>query len=311
MVNKKLKDFSISDVLDYSIVTFKNNFKSIIFFTLIYSIPIILLITLFKTIFAEYPAFSFIVSSILIIMFLMFIYPLYRTILINIIYKNIVDNEEIGIKEIFKISIKKYFNVFLNYIIIYLGAFVILPIYFVILFFTLITFIATIFIIAVIELSMGIPPIISSVLVFIFLILVPAPLMYVIFRVSFTTHYITIENEKPLESFLKSFRLTRKGFLTYYFSSTIIYAFYFIFFGMVYGVIEYLKYYYISNNIIIYDYIANIFLIVLFPLITSLSSILFIGLKIKNEGFDLEMKIKTYINNSNKKDNFLEINQNE
>ncbi len=330
--NITLSNMRVGDVLDYSIEIYKKNFKQLTLLTLTFYTPFILLITFVTNSFygdmldftnfvnptsiessADIPFkilavyLSIFIIGIFYIVYWISLKGVMDASIIRIVFNDIVYRKKLKLKDVIKDSFGDFKNLLINKVLygliifgVYLGAYIAF-----IILIMIITF-GSVFLFRD-AIQFGVQGISRSwtviLAVFIGLIVLAlilgllAIVFYFMAKYSIGVHSVTIERKTGVEGISRCNDLGKKSFwyvaLSYVFGNIL---FYFVPVIINYIVVGLNMFYY--DNYKLVQIISGSFQVlfsILAPFLTTLLTVLFISLKIRNEGFDLELKFDKMI----------------
>lgn len=318
-----LTKMSIGDVLDYSIEIYKRNFKKITILALYFYVPFIFLYTLVISYFSSdlisnsivpgkigsSSSFPFtIMAFYLIIMVMGFLYLIYSITLksvmdasiAKIVYSDVTLGNVSALKTIIKDCFKRFSSLLANRVLSYLIIMgIVLGAYFVMVIIILVFTVGGVFLSTSFQKGEGaqintagavIAGIFIGLIVVAIFLAILLLVTYIIARYSMGIQSVIIENKTATEGISRCNSLVKKNFwhvsMTYIFG---VLLFYTIPTLLTYGAQSLLL---VSRNLFIAAAtLVQIATAVINPFITVLLTVLFINLKIKSEGLDLELKV--------------------
>ncbi|MEN8905761.1 MAG: hypothetical protein ABF289_07375 [Clostridiales bacterium] len=295
--NFELKPMNFGDVLDSTIVIIKNNFIKFFLMTVIFVFPIFITI-LIMNVFNKF--FLLLLFSILFLIFyIITAKPLFESMLINIVYFGFVENKKISVKESFLKSIKKLESFVFNRILYYILVFVIVGCFYVLLsliinsvlvFFSPITYFFT----NRIEFTNDklIIDLITGIIIGAASFLLASVFLYFYLRIIFCLHNIILEDYSSTESFSRSYLLTKGSYFHLMLSLNFLIIAILVCISLVFSSLWIL----LGINFMDIMSILRTSLILLLPIISTFSivlyTVLYISLRIRNEGLDILIMIK-------------------
>lgn len=332
--NYELKPMNVGDVLDYSIEVFKSNFKNLSLVVILLYLPWVLIYSLITgkffsnqaSLISQALAALFMDRDIIdvirpdmlgdnslfgsisaqLLKLLSFVYKLtielvFNAAIIRVIYRNIVKGKEFKydfkeikglIRECFKYLPRMMGNAALFYLIFYAAGIVIGIIYLVV------------FFISIAMLLSATSNTIYIAYFIIFLMLVVAAMLllaYIMSRFIFGAHAIVIEGYSVFKSIKRSLKLTGGNF--WRIAPGCLFAG--LLFFMIGNVLSNLSaiFIFINRNLFILMYVISELLgAFMYPFAMVFLTVLFISIKIKNEGLDLEHKIDNLLDGIQEQD---------
>lgn len=328
---RTLRNMSIGDILDYSIEVYKRNFKVLTLLALIFYIPFMLLYTLAVSNFsgemagftggiteaaadtpymllAYYAAIA--VAGLVFLVYSMTIKPVMDAAIIKIIYSDVVAGKKEAWKQAVKAGFKKLPSIIGNKLVYYLilfgvgsSAVVILGLVAVAITGAFAAMSAALLMggaagggagagVAVVLFVVLLVAVYLGILLFIF---------YFFFKFGFGTQSIIIENKKAVEALSRSITLTKKSF----WHIAVSYSLGALLFFSLPTILAAGAQLFLAVNKSLFM-AATVFTQVagslIYPYLMVLSTILFINLKIRKEGLDLEVKVDILLEEQRKRE---------
>jgi len=325
-----LSSMSVGDVLDYSIEVYKKNFKKLTFLALLFYVPFSFVYTLITTFLlgqfldfavaesftGDFESFPYIMLayyiSLLIMSVVQFIYSITLKVvmeasIIKVVYYDAVYGRKIDVKAAIKESFKKFGSLVGSKVLYYLilfgigsAAFGAAALAMTLLF--LVLGMSTAFYEARGSGSGDVFAVIfvAAIIIITILLYLLAAAVVAVFAIKFAfgIHAVVIENKKAGKAISRSSVLTKKSFGHVFFS---------FFFGailifMLPFMLETLAQFslYLGNGMFALSNSAvQVINSLLRPFLITLLTLIFINLKIKKEGLDLEVKVDKMLENSN------------
>lgn len=338
--SRSLSRMSIGDVIDYSIEIYKKNFKKISLLALYFHVPFMFIYTVVVSYFSKdmigttmnfgkvgttpNPNLPYTIMAFYLVMLVMGLLYLAYSITLKsvmdasvakIVYSYIVSGNTDDLKSLIKSSFKRFSSLVANRVLSYLiiaGIFFALYILFIIL--VMIITVGVVFITKFApspskaqSLSAGI--IIVSVLIgIVILAVILAIFVFVanlIAKYSMGIQAVIIENKAAAQGISRCNQLSKKNF--WHISMTFIFGtmlFFTIPTLLAYGAQSVL--FFDKNMFVLAATAVQILTALLNPFITILLTVLFVNLKIKAEGFDLELKVDILLESQKKKEMLLD-----
>lgn len=314
---RALRKMSSGDVIDYSIEVYKRNFKSVTILSLIFYVPFSFLYSMLSGFFSNEllrlgdtqrigldVSAAYILTSIGIgILYLVYIVTINAVMgaaVSKIIYDDIVYQRSRKLKTVIKESFMKFSSLLGYKIILYLiliGVFIGAAILAVIGFFIYLMFVGLFGIISINSggiAGFGALYVISIVILaaICFSVIVFVAFFYVKF--GFGVQVIAVENRRAAEGISRSIELSNTNFWNSFWALFFGLILYYFIPGILLGIVRMLSFddaqlyngiYFVASTAI--QIIQSIF----YPFIVTLITVIFINMKIKNEGLDLEVKV--------------------
>lgn len=338
-----LKKMTLGDVLDYSIQVYKRNFKKLTLLALIFNVPFMFLYTLATNYITKdyvnytqnnYNVFSpsytsdiisglvaFLITLFIMLLILLIysitIKPVMDAAIIKLVYSDVVSRKKLKLGEVIRSGFKRFPGLMGNKILFYL----------LLLGIGLLAFIAFIIVVSIVTAFVSLTSVSQLtttgfstasavgavvafyIVIFAALIFIGILFFYFISKFMFGQHSLIVENKSVGEGFSRSISLTGKSFWRYlffqYFFGTI------IFLGVPW-LISYSSSLIPATNyslLLLLTVITQIISSLIHPAIVTLSTIIFINLKVVKEGLDIEVKVDTLLEQQKKQLENVEIGE--
>lgn len=327
---------SIGDVLDYTIEVYKKNFKRLTVLALIFYVPFMFLYTALTSylsadfmslmnvdgymdnmedpssymyrILAFYGSMS--VMGIIYFIYSITLKPVMDSAIIRTVYDNVVHGKSEDVKTVIRKSFGKFPTLLVNsllYSLIVFGvSMVVVVVFYILIFVAVFAVMLSVGVTAgtdgVLNVVMGV---IVAILVLVFLAGAGLLVGYFTVKFMFGLHAVTIEGKSATGGLSRSSELTRKNFwhvfLTYVLGYILIFSL-----PQALGVGAYVFIFLDKNLHLMANVAAQIINAIIYPFATTLLTMLFINLKIKKEGLDLEVKVDILLEGQKKRDGIVE-----
>lgn len=335
--DRVLRKMSVGDVLDYSIEVYKRNAKKLTLLALIFFVPFMFVYTLVVSyISSEMAGFTkgnvspgasasdftyMLLAYNLILVVMVLVYFAYTvtlkavmdTAVVRVVYSDVVNRTVQDLKSAIKEGFKKLPSLIANkilYGLILCGA--VVAVYIVLIVVILIASFSTMpFLVSNPSIfSQPVSPVTSTILgiaaAILIIALVIGAVIFISFfitRFGFGVQAIIIEKKSAVEALSRSWKLSKKNF---WFLFAVELFGYMIFFTVpilisagAYGIL------FVNRSLyVVAATVTQIITSLIYPALTVLTTMLFINLKIKKEGLDLEVKVDELLEEQKRIDNY-------
>ncbi|HHV60071.1 MAG TPA: hypothetical protein GXX49_07245 [Clostridiaceae bacterium] len=318
---RNLKEMSTGDILDYSIELYRRNLKKLCVLSFIFVLPFSIIYTMAggyiynqfvsSTMIADpeevlllpYKYIAYYMLSLgigaLNLVYGILLRPVMEAAVVTAVYDDITEKQSVNIKELIKNSFRLFprllGNRALSYLIVSAISFVGLIVFYIFLFAFIFGFMA-----ATIS-TPGSEPnaFVLFALIMILTILGIALLLVIVYfslRFGFGVQSIIIEKKKAIDALTRSWEVTKKSFLKLMIPYLMGMALFFFFPVILATGVQALSFFNMSLFTVL-NTVVQLLNSVLNPYIVILMTLIFINQKIRNEGFDLEVKIDRLLEN--------------
>lgn len=321
---RMLKYMSVGDVLDYSIAVYKRNFKSLTALSLIFFVPFSLITALLSTYsvgnlfdFTKYTedftgssaynsemlsSMATFYAGYSLIMLLLLVYaitlkPVMDASIIQIVYSDVVHQRTEKMKSAIGKSFQKFGSLVASKVLYYLILFGVSIGMGIVLF--IVAMIISVVLVGVTSQIAGsfsdlLPGAVMGIVMIIFIILLYIGLIvgyfYFILRFGLGVQSVVIENKTATEGLSRSLFLTKKNFWRLFFAFLFGSVLFFLFPALLSYAATLLGL--LHKALFVAGYVlGQMIYAIVYPFVIVLMTMIFINLKVKKEGLDLEVKV--------------------